>query len=41
MGLIGMHERASIIDGKFEIESQPGDGTTIIVRAPLSLEKKR
>jgi signal transduction histidine kinase len=36
MGLIGMRERAVLIGGKIEIESQPGDGTTIIVRAPMS-----
>jgi signal transduction histidine kinase len=36
MGLIGMRERAVLIGGTFEIESQPGDGTTVIVRARMS-----
>jgi signal transduction histidine kinase len=36
MGLIGMRERAALVGGALEIESQPGDGTTIIVRAPVS-----
>jgi two-component system, chemotaxis family, CheB/CheR fusion protein len=36
MGLIGMRERAALVGGTLEIESQPGDGTTIIVRAPIS-----
>jgi two-component system, chemotaxis family, CheB/CheR fusion protein len=35
MGLIGMRERAALVGGTLEIESQPGDGTTIIVRAPM------
>jgi two-component system, chemotaxis family, CheB/CheR fusion protein len=36
MGLTGMRERAALIGGRLEIESQPGDGTTIIIRAPIS-----
>jgi signal transduction histidine kinase len=36
MGLIGMRERAALVGGTIEIESRPGDGTTIIVRAPIS-----
>ena len=35
MGLIGMQERASLIDGDVQIESSPGDGTTIFVRIPM------
>lgn len=34
-GLVGMRERASIVSGTFEIESAPGQGTTIFVRVPL------
>ena len=34
LGLISMHERASAIDGTFEIESNPGAGTTLFVRVP-------
>ena len=34
-GLVGMHERAAILNGKLEIESSPGSGTSIIVHVPL------
>ena len=39
-GLLGMRERASIIDGTLEIQSQPGSGTTILLRVPLIAESK-
>lgn len=32
LGLVSMHERASAIEGSFEIESNPGKGTTIFVK---------
>ena len=34
LGLLGMKERAMLIGGSVEIESAPGSGTTIYVRAP-------
>jgi PAS domain S-box-containing protein len=34
-GLIGMHERAALLKGTFEIESRPGKGTTLITTVPL------
>ena len=34
-GLVGMRERASLIGGTLEIESIPGEGTTIFVRVPV------
>jgi two-component system sensor histidine kinase UhpB len=34
-GLIGMHERAALLKGTFEIESRPGEGTTLITTVPL------
>jgi PAS domain S-box-containing protein len=37
LGLIGMRERAALVDGTVEIESQPGSGTTVFVRIPLLL----
>ena len=40
MGLIGMRERAALLGGAIEIESHPGNGTTIFVRVPLRSEKK-
>ena len=33
LGLIGMRERARLIGGSLEIESSPGEGTTVFVRA--------
>ncbi len=35
LGLIGMHERAHLLDGTLSIESAPGKGTTIQFRIPL------
>ncbi|MCI0661412.1 MAG: PAS domain-containing protein, partial [Acidobacteria bacterium] len=35
MGLVGMRERASLIGGTLEIESEPGKGTTIFARTPF------
>ncbi len=35
MGLIGMHERASLVGGTLQIESKPKAGTTIFARVPL------
>lgn len=42
LGLTGMKERATLIGGELEIESVPGQGTTIYVRIPASvIEEKR
>lgn len=41
IGLIGMEERAALIGGTLEIESAPGQGTTIFVRAPAPPLKRR
>ncbi|HEY4780997.1 MAG TPA: ATP-binding protein, partial [Chthoniobacterales bacterium] len=35
-GLGSMRERASVIDGRFEIETAAGHGTSIIVTVPIS-----
>jgi signal transduction histidine kinase len=35
MGLLNMRERAAFIGGTLEIESQPGNGTTVYVRVPF------
>jgi signal transduction histidine kinase len=34
-GLIGMRERAELAGAEFQIESAPGQGTTVIVRTPV------
>jgi PAS domain S-box-containing protein len=36
IGLITMQERVSLVDGDLRIESQPGSGTTIHARVPLT-----
>ena len=42
LGLAGMRERAALVGGTVALESQPGQGVTIIVRIPIprSLSKK-
>jgi signal transduction histidine kinase len=39
-GLLGMKERASLIDGAIEIASTPGRGTKITLRAPIMLQAR-
>ena len=36
LGLLGMKERVLLLDGELEVESQPGAGTRVVVRVPLS-----
>jgi signal transduction histidine kinase len=36
LGLLGMAERARLIQAKLSIESEPGRGTVVTIRAPLS-----
>lgn len=35
LGLVGMHERAHLLDGTLTIDSAPGHGTTVQFRIPL------
>ena len=35
-GLVGMRERAALLNGSLEVESHRGKGTTILVRVPLN-----
>lgn len=35
-GLIGMRERAAVIGGRCEVESRPGEGTSVSVKVPLA-----
>jgi signal transduction histidine kinase len=37
IGLAGMRERAAVIGGELQIESAPGDGTSIFLRCPTIL----
>jgi PAS domain S-box-containing protein len=41
MGLLGMKERAELVSGSIEIESSPGNGTTIYVRVPAQFDEER
>ena len=34
-GLLGMRERALLLDGEVNVHSAPGQGTTITLRVPL------
>jgi PAS domain S-box-containing protein len=36
IGLITMQERVSLVDGELRIESQPGSGTTVHARVPIT-----
>jgi len=36
LGLLGMQERVTQFGGQLEITSQPGSGTSIHIRIPLS-----
>jgi signal transduction histidine kinase len=35
LGLVGMRERVRLLDGRFEIESSQGAGTTIVAEVPV------
>jgi signal transduction histidine kinase len=35
LGLVGMRERALLLGGRFEVESAPGSGTTLVAEIPL------
>jgi signal transduction histidine kinase len=36
LGLVGMRERTALMGGTLEIESRPGEGTTVYVRIPVT-----
>ena len=36
LGLVGMRERAALLGGSVEFESEPGRGTTVFARVPIS-----
>jgi len=37
-GLVGMQERADLLHGTLEVESEPGNGATILVRVPVTYD---
>jgi two-component system sensor histidine kinase TtrS len=40
LGLIGMRERASALDGMLSVQSTPGQGTTVVVTLPLGGKRR-
>ncbi len=36
LGLLGMRERVALVGGIFNIETEPGSGTTLVMRIPIS-----
>ncbi len=40
MGLTSMQERVDLIDGRLEIKTAPGSGTTISATVPLDAASK-
>jgi len=36
LGLLGMKERASLLGGRLDIRSRPGEGTTVMLDIPLT-----
>jgi signal transduction histidine kinase len=38
LGLIGLRERAQLLEGQVRIDSVPGAGTTVEARLPLPIE---
>ena len=39
LGIAGMKERASLVEGNLEVESQAGNGTRVFFKVPISLDK--
>ncbi len=39
LGVLGMKERVSLLNGVFKIDSQPGEGTYISIKVPLSTKE--
>ncbi len=38
LGLAGMRDRATLVDGRLAVESAPGEGTTVTVEAPVAAD---
>ncbi len=37
MGVLGMQERAALIGGQLDLQSAPGDGSTLRMQCPMRL----
>jgi len=40
LGLLGMRERLEMVDGRFDIKSAPGQGTTVTAEMPFGKDGK-
>ncbi|WP_424766644.1 sensor histidine kinase [Paenibacillus sp. sgz302251] len=40
-GLVGMRERIELIEGRMEIDSNPGQGTKIVIEIPITAESRK
>ncbi len=40
LGILGMEERVLLIDGEFQLKSEPGNGTKICIRIPLKTQEE-
>jgi PAS domain S-box-containing protein len=40
-GVVGMRDRATLLGGTLDIESQPGKGTTVVARIPMASNPER
>ena len=38
VGLLGMRERIEILGGTLDVDSEPGRGTRVVMRVPVSVE---
>ena len=36
LGLVGMRERVALVGGRFEVQSSPGHGTTVLAELPIA-----
>jgi signal transduction histidine kinase len=41
LGVLGMQERATLLGGQLDISSQPGKGSTVLLRCPWRLQPER
>jgi signal transduction histidine kinase len=41
LGMVNIHERAELIGGELTLESEPGQGTWIMVQVPKSEEERQ
>jgi len=40
LGLLGMHERAVMVGGRLQVETRPGEGTSVRLRVPVQVDRE-